>query len=78
MHSAQVFCCVCGEPHNPRRPDVSYRSGDGRWWCTDELACWGRARDADAIMQQHLANVAAMYRALENVWADLEASGWKL
>ena len=73
-----VFCCVCGLPWNARDPRVCYRSGDRRWWCTDEVACWLRARDGEAAFRQHLADVAAMYRALECVWADLEANEWKI
>lgn len=63
-----VYCCVCGERHSSASTGVMYRSEDAQWWCRNELAC--RERQAAVI--------AAMQRALDDVWAELEAGGWKL
>ena len=81
MHDVLVFCCVCGAGHRPGSPAVLFRSADHRWWCADEFACFLRARLAEQAAQdaaRHAAEVAAMYRALDRVWASLEAGGWKL
>lgn len=69
-----VTCCVCGQIHDPLHLSVLYRSADGKWWCTDEKACHRRAGAAPLSA----ADKAAMYRALESVWAELEANGWRL
>ena len=63
-----VHCCVCGKCHSSSSPQVLYRTLDGQWWCRDERACYER-RDA---------TVKAMQQALDDVWAELEARGWKL
>ena len=66
-----VVCCLCGEPWEASSTGVLYRSADRRWWCRNELACRRRER-------QHQAEVAAMLRALDEVWAVLEESGWRI
>lgn len=63
-----VHCCVCGQCHSSASPAVLYRSGDGQWWCRDERAC----------RERHAALVVKMQQALDEVWAELEANGWKL
>ena len=77
MPSARVYpprplvaCCICLHLYQAGDTGVLYRSGDGRWWCRNELACRRRER-------VHEANVAAMWRALDLVWASLEADGWR-
>ena len=65
-----VACCVCFHLHRAGSTGVLYRSADGRWWCRNELACRRQER-------QHVADVAAMWRALDQVWAGLEADGWR-
>lgn len=65
-----VTCCVCLVRWDPADPGVSYRSIDNRWWCTNYRACKDR--------KQHAEDVAAMYRALDAVWDQLERDGWRL
>jgi hypothetical protein len=74
-----VQCCVCGTRHRAGSIPATalYRSEDRRWWCTDELDCWARARAAEWA-DAHAEQMAAMYRALESVWADLEQNGWRI
>ena len=80
LSSVIVFCCVCGQAHRAgdAPATVLYRSEDSRWWCADETACWLRARIAEQDEQQRLADIAAMYKALQSTWADLEQDGWFL
>ena len=63
-----VHCCVCGQCHSSASPAVLYRSADGQWWCRDERDC----------PERQAAVVAAMQQALDDVWAELEANGWRL
>ena len=44
----RVFCCVCGQAHDPRGRDVLYRSDDRRWWCRNGTACFAR-RDTQGV-----------------------------
>jgi hypothetical protein len=78
----RVACCICGALHDPRDPAVSYRSLDKKWWCADETACTERRALAEvaghAGITTPAGDLAAMYRALDAVWADLEANGWRL
>jgi hypothetical protein len=60
---------------HPANPGVMYRSLDKKWWCADEKLCLARVAAAPATDPQ---DIAAMYRALDQVWADLEANGWRL
>ena len=81
VEDVSVLCCICGATHRKGSPSILIRSEDDRWWCADEFACFLRARVAEQAAQdalQHAAEVAAMYRALDRVWASLEAGGWKL
>ena len=71
-----VFCCICGEPWEATDPGVQYRSLDRRWWCTDETSCTSRRARGEAVMTAE--QETAMLRALDEVWAELEARGWKL
>jgi DNA-binding GntR family transcriptional regulator len=68
-----VNCCV---------PRVLYRSLDHRWWCQDEIECMTRAGHIEEhqriIDQARADDLAAMYRALDRVWADLEQQGWRI
>lgn len=68
-----VYCCVCASRWDTRDPRVLYRSADRRWWCRDEEPCTQRARASMTAEEE-----AAMQRALDDVWAELEARGWKL
>ena len=81
MLNVTVFCCICGQAHDVFDPAVEYRGIDHRWWCTDEGACTDRAVRAD-LAAIHLAGaspeLAAMYAALDQVWADLEANDWRI
>jgi hypothetical protein len=52
-----------------------YRSLDKKWWCADERLCLTRVAAAPATAPQ---DIAAMYRALDTVWASLEANRWRL
>ncbi len=71
--AAIVACVLCGQQWRASDPRVLHRPHDGRWWCTDQAECHER----------HLANLAAMDRALNQVWdvldtlAGLEAEGWR-
>lgn len=62
-----VHCCMCGQCHSSDSKAVLYRSEDGLWWCAYEQACVAR----------HAALVVKMQQALDDVWAELEAAGWK-
>lgn len=62
-----VHCCVCGHRHSTASPAVLYRSADGQWWCADEDACHGR----------YTGLIEAMQRALDEVWEELAANGWR-
>lgn len=73
-----VFCCVCGVAWHPGEPGVHYRSEDNRWWCADETSCWSSARRRENAETQAAAEIAAMYRALQAVWDDLELNGWRI
>ena len=68
-----VYCCVCGARWDAEDPRVLYRSLDGRWWCRDEEPCTRQARVSMTAEEE-----TAMLRALDEVWAELEARGWKL
>lgn len=65
-----VHCVSCDQPWHPMDPAVHYRSLDHGWWCRDEFACKRRtlARRVE---------VAAMYRALDQVWDKLAQDGWR-
>ena len=63
-----VHCCVCGARHSSASPDVLYRSADAKWWCADETLC-------AALLALTL---EAMRAAITQVWAELEANGWKI
>ena len=81
MPSALVYCCICGIACDPSDPAVTYRSLDRKWWCADETDCTDRAARASLALladQARAGELADMDRALESVWADLEANGWKL
>ena len=87
MLNVTVFCCICGAAHDARSPGVLYRSMDRRWWCTDDGSCLDRAsallvRQAEAARDRAMAEaspeLAAMYAALDQVWADLEANDWRI
>jgi hypothetical protein len=71
----RVACCICGALHDPASPAVLYRSLDKKWWCTDGKLCLARIAAAPATAPQ---DTAAMYRALDQVWAGLEKNGWRL
>jgi DNA-binding GntR family transcriptional regulator len=77
-----VNCCVCGQLWNSGDPRVLYRSLDHKWWCQDETECMSRAGHIEEhqriIDQARADDLAAMYRALDRVWADLEAQGWRI
>jgi hypothetical protein len=73
-----VSCCICGKKHDPFSPAVEYRSLDAKWWCADETACTDRAARRELTLAAAQSwELAAMYRALDRAWADLEANGWK-
>jgi hypothetical protein len=77
-----VTCCICGQLWNPADPRVDYRSIDRRWWCADETDCTDR-RARMARLEAHGTStppgtLAAMYRALDQVWAELEQQGWRV
>jgi hypothetical protein len=64
---------------------VSYRSLDRDWWCADQDECTARARElaiaaelAGMAARRDPAEIAAMYRALEDAWNQLEANGWRI
>jgi hypothetical protein len=74
-----VTCCICGQLWNPADTRVDYRSLDRRWWCADETDCTARrARIEAQAIATPAADLAAMYRALDQVWAELEQQGWKV
>lgn len=64
-----VHCAACDQPWRSTDPGVTYRSGDAGWQCQDAYACKRRAIARNA-------EVAAMYRALDQVWAHLAKNGW--
>jgi hypothetical protein len=75
-----VTCCICGHLWLATSSNVEYRALDGRWWCADEAACTARRARAEAaaITDTGTEEIAAMYRALDRVWDDLERTGWRL
>jgi hypothetical protein len=78
----RVTCCICGIQRDPTSRAVSYRSLDKKWWCADETACTERRALAEITGRggtgAPAADIAAMYRALNQVWAGLEKNGWEL
>jgi len=76
-----VFCCICGHAHDATSPAVEYRSLDRKWWCADETGCTDRAARGQLTAElaaTPAADLAAMYRALDTVWAALEINGWTI
>lgn len=63
-----VACAICQHKWNPEDRGVSYRSGDLRWECADEIACLERRRVL----------IAKMQAGLDRVWQELAAAGWDL
>ena len=53
-----AFCQICGKAWDAQDPGVRYVHGDGRWECTDEVACFDRR---------------SMQRGLAGAWALLDA-----
>ena len=54
---------------------------DRRWWCTDDGSCLDRAvrpTPPATGMAEASPELAAMYAALDQVWADLEANDWRI
>jgi hypothetical protein len=85
VYSPVVCCVVCGTMYEACDRAVSYRSLDRDWWCADQDACTARARDqaiaaelAEMAARRDPAEMAAMYRALESVWRQLELNGWRI
>lgn len=68
-----VQCCVCGQMRNPLDRGVHYRSLDLRWMCADERACHDRAIARTTELDRR-----RMYRALADVWEQLERQGWRI
>jgi len=68
-----VQCCVCGQFYSPLDRAVQYRSLDLRWMCSAERDCHNRA-----IARTTARDRAAMYRALNDVFDQLERDGWRI
>jgi hypothetical protein len=70
-----AFCSICGHGHDIRSPGIRKIWGTDTWECADESACFCR------LAAQHLERdstpelIEAMQRALDGVWAMLEATG---
>ena len=60
-----VICCVCRKPWLPTSPGISYRSSDGRWWCTSPADCARRLARSKArqkqLLDQAIALLASMF-----------------
>lgn len=65
-----VTCCACSARWDARDKRVLFRPLDGRWQCVELWECRERER--------RRADVAAMRRALDQVWGVLEANGWRI
>ena len=60
-----VRCCVCDKPWDAL--DTGVVKGHSLWWC----------RSAPGCKQRKAVLVAKMQAALDQVWASLEADGWR-
>ena len=69
-----AFCEHCGHGFPVMDAGVRYRHDAGIFECTDEVARFERR----AICQTTAAERAAMYRALDDVFEQLEKQGWKI
>jgi anthranilate phosphoribosyltransferase len=85
VFSPVVCCVVCGAMYEACDPAAEYRSLDKEWWCADTDACTARARDqqiaaelAAMAARRDPEEMAAMLRALESVWRQLEINGWRI
>ena len=59
-----VTCCVCRKTWSAESPGISYRSLDGRWWCTSATSCTRRYARAKSRQAQLLTETIGLLASL--------------